>query len=63
MQANIGGADRAVRIAAGLGLIILAMAGAIGGWGWIGLYLLVTAAVGFCPIYKVVSYDTRIRSS
>ena len=58
MKANIGWPDRAVRIAAGLGLIILALAGAIGGWGWFGLYLLVTAAIGFCPIYRVVSYNT-----
>ena len=59
MKANMGMLDRAVRIAAGLGLVILAMTGTIGAWGYIGLVLLATSAISFCPLYRVVNFSTR----
>lgn len=59
MKINIGMLDRAVRIAAGLVLVVLAMMGTIGPWGYIGVVLLVTSGIGFCPLYRVVNFSTR----
>jgi hypothetical protein len=53
MTINEGGADRAIRIVLGLGLISLALVGPQTPWGWIGLVPLVTGLVGWCPAYSV----------
>ena len=51
MQKNVGGIDKIARIAVGLVLCVLALAGPIGAWGWIGLVLLATGLIGWCPAY------------
>ena len=51
MQKNVGGIDKIARIAVGLVLCVLALAGTIGAWGWIGLVLLATGLTGWCPAY------------
>ena len=43
MKQNIGAMDRGIRLVAGLALILLAMAGYIGVWGYIGIVPLATA--------------------
>ncbi len=58
MQRNVGTADRALRAALGLVLIGLALSGTIGLWGWIGLALVGTAAIGFCPAYPLLGLNT-----
>jgi hypothetical protein len=57
MKKNIGLADRVVRAVLGLGIIIL---GVIYGsrWGLIGLLPLLTATVGFCPLYTLLKINT-----
>ena len=37
MQCNVGNTDRYLRISVGAILIILALTGTIGLWGWIGI--------------------------
>lgn len=64
MSQNVGTADRALRAVIG----ILALAGAfVLGWfsGWmvwaaaaVGVIMLGTAAVGFCPLYRLVGVNT-----
>jgi ABC-type transport system involved in cytochrome bd biosynthesis fused ATPase/permease subunit len=64
MTKNLGTVDRALRALVG----ILALAGAFAlGWfsGWmvwaaavVGVIMLVTAAVGMCPIYRLVGINT-----
>lgn len=64
MSRNVGTADRALRALIG----ILALAGAFAlGWfsGWmvwaaaaVGVIMLGTAAVGFCPLYRLVGINT-----
>ena len=58
MTCNEGGMDRALRALLGAGLIGATVAGAIGPWGWIGVVPLLTAAIGWCPLYTVLGINT-----
>ena len=58
MKANIGTMDRALRIVAGVVLIALAVTGTIGVWGWIGVALVATGLVRFCPAYLPFGLST-----
>ena len=53
MERNVGGVDRAIRIVVGLGLLSLLflLPGGMRWLGLIGLVPLLTAALGFCPLY------------
>lgn len=59
MDANMGGKDRLIRVAVGLAMIGLAMLDVIGPWGWIGIVPLVSAALGWCPVYMAIGLSTR----
>ncbi len=57
MKLNVGGIDRVIRIAAGLGLVAWAVAdGPV--WAWIGVLPLVTGAIGWCPPYAIFGFNT-----
>jgi hypothetical protein len=58
MKTNVGGIDRILRLVLGLALIGLTLGGVIGAWGWLGLVLVGTAAVGFCPLYPLLGLNT-----
>ena len=58
MTRNVGGIDRILRLVLGLALIGLNLAGVIGAWGWLGLVLAGTAAIGFCPLYPLIGLNT-----
>lgn len=58
MQANIGKTDRIIRIVAGLLLLSLVFVGPQTLWGLVGLILLATAFINFCPAYKLIGLDT-----
>ena len=58
MKSNVGGIDRTLRIVAGLVLIGLAATGTIGAWGWIGIVPLATGAIGWCPPYAILGFNT-----
>lgn len=58
MKVNVGGADRILRIAAGLVLIGLAITGTIGVWGWVGVIILATGVFSFCPAYSLIGVKT-----
>lgn len=58
MTKNIGTTDRAIRFAVGALLILLALTGVIGAWGWIGVIPLATAFVSFCPAYRLLGMNT-----
>ena len=47
MNKNIGITDRIIRIVVGLALVIAALLGWIGAWGWIGVVPLDTAIFSF----------------
>lgn len=55
---NMGNTDRIIRFAVGALLIVLALTGTIGAWGWLGLILVGTAAINFCPAYRLLGFNT-----
>ena len=58
MSRNMANWDRAARFFLGALLVFLAITGTIGVWGWIGVILLGTAFLNFCPIYRVFGFKT-----
>lgn len=58
MQINVGSTDRVIRGVVGLALIVAALTGAIGVWGWIGVVPLATAIFRFCPAYTLFGMTT-----
>lgn len=58
MKKNVGGVERAIRVAAGVALIALAATGTVGVWGWLGVVPLATGLVGWCPPYALFGFST-----
>jgi O-antigen ligase len=58
MKTNVGGIDRILRIAIGALLILLAITGTIGAWGWLGLIPLATGIFRTCPLYSLIGMNT-----
>lgn len=58
MTSNVGGIDRILRIVLGLVLIGLAATGTVGWWGWLGVVPLLTGAIGWCPPYAILGFNT-----
>ncbi len=58
MKANVGSIDRALRIIAGVLLVVLAATGVIGVWGWIGIVPILTGTTRFCPAYLPFGFST-----
>lgn len=58
MDRNLASWDRIARFVLGALLVVLALTGTIGVWGWIGVVLLATAGMNFCPAYKVFGFKT-----
>lgn len=58
MKSNVGGIDRLLRIIVGLILIALAATGTVGWWGWLGVIPLTTGAMGACPLYGLLGFNT-----
>jgi len=58
MKVNEGKLDRGIRIAAGLTLIGLSVAGILGPWGYLGVIPVITGSIGMCPLYSVLGINT-----
>ncbi len=58
MHRNVGGIDKILRILIGMALILLALTGTIGVWGWIGVLPLATGLFNVCPAYKLIGINT-----
>jgi hypothetical protein len=58
MKRNVGNADKTIRIAVGLILIVLALLGTIGWWGYLGIIPLLAGVVGNCPLYTLLGIST-----
>ena len=62
MLRNEGTIDRGLRVILGLVLLSLVFVGPRTPWGWLGLLPLLTGAVGFCPMYRVLGISTGPRT-
>ncbi len=58
MKSNVGGIDKILRIAAGVGLIGATAAGLLPVWGYIGIVPLATGLMGWCPVYPLLGMST-----
>lgn len=58
MQCNVGGVDRLLRMVVGTALIVLAIFGLIGSWGYIGIVPLATGIFRFCPAYSLIGFKS-----
>lgn len=63
MTPNIGSTDKLVRLVVGALLMLLALFGTIGWWGWIGVVLVATALMNWCPGYSLLGIKTSPTSS
>jgi hypothetical protein len=50
--------ERSVRVAIGVALIGLAVAGKVGAWGYVGIVPVMTGLLGSCPLYTVLGIST-----
>ncbi|MGZ3418639.1 MAG: YgaP family membrane protein [Polyangiales bacterium] len=62
MFANEGFVDRFMRVVLGIALIALVFFGPKTLWGLVGIVPLLTGAIGFCPLYRVVGLSTHPRT-
>ena len=63
MKMNESNVDRIIRAVAGIVLLYLGFGGALGGAlavvaDVLGVVLLLTGAVGFCPLYAIFKFGT-----
>jgi len=63
MIKNVGTFDRVARFVLGLILVayalnLIAPETGYNAWGWLGLILIATAAIRFCPIYRILGLRT-----
>jgi hypothetical protein len=60
MKANVGNADRAIRIVLGLALLSLLflLEGNARFIGLVGIVPLLTATIRFCPLYAILCVNT-----
>ena len=64
MKLNESGMDRIIRVVLGIALVGLNLGGVITGWVGIvglvvGIVLVLTGAVGFCPLYAMFKLRTN----
>jgi hypothetical protein len=59
MPNNEAVAERVIRVVAGLGVLSLVFVGPQTPFGWLGLVLVATGAVGTCPVYTLLGVSTN----
>jgi hypothetical protein len=61
MKANVGSIDRTLRIIVGIALLSLLfiLEGNAKWFGLVGIVLILTGAVSFCPLYAILGIKSR----
>jgi len=54
MDRNIGTWERVLRVVVGVALLVLAVFGPNMAWGLVGVFPLITGAMGVCPLYRAL---------
>jgi hypothetical protein len=57
MKANVNPLDRTLRFVLGAAALSLVFFGPQTAWGWLGLIAVVSAASGFCPLYRILGIN------
>jgi hypothetical protein len=55
---NVGNFDKVIRAVVGIALVAMVFVGPQTPWGWLGLIPLVTAVLGWCPLYSMLGIRT-----
>lgn len=58
MKANVGSADRIVRLVLGVVIILLGVYFK-SWWGIVGIVPVITALLNFCPAYSLIGVSTK----
>ena len=62
LSRNVGQTDRAIRATIGVIALVLAATVLTGAWVWVagivGVVMLATAALGYCPPYQLLGINT-----
>jgi hypothetical protein len=58
MTVNVGLDDRMRRFVIGM-IVAAILINSNSPWAFVGLFIFLTAAVGFCPLYKVLGINTK----
>ena len=56
---NVGSTDRILRIIVGAALLSLVFIGPQTPWGYVGVILIATAFINFCPLYAIFGWKTN----
>jgi hypothetical protein len=59
MIRNVGSLDQIIRLVLGAILVSLVFVGPQTPWGWLGLILIATGVINFCPIWMMLGVNTR----
>jgi len=60
---NIGPIERVVRALLGIGILSLAVIGPKTPWAYLGVIPLLTALLGWCPLYRLMGISTLRRKT
>jgi hypothetical protein len=58
---NVGQTDRLFRILIGVGILAYFVIGSWSAWAFLGVLLVVTGLIGYCPLYSVLRINTNRR--
>ena len=58
MKQNVGPTDVILRLSVGSLLVVMAIMGVIGWWGFIGVVPFATGALKHCPLYNLLNIST-----
>ena len=57
MERNVGLVDAGIRMTAGIGIAFLGIYFK-SWWGFVAIIPIVTALTGYCPLYKMIGWNT-----
>lgn len=55
---NVGGMERVIRIVVGLGVLSLVFVGPQTPWGYLGVILIATGLISWCPAWTLFGVNT-----